>query len=335
MSKKSKLAQLQNISLDESINAGIEEIAITPDSFELIGADANQSEAIVRPSLSYWKDAMRRLAKNKVAIVCVVYLALVIILSIVVPMISPYTMSEIHSDHVNKSLFFKAPDGHFHIFGTDDLGRDLFVRIWSGARVSMFIAFTAVFINFIVGIVYGGISGYAGGVVDNVMMRVIEVINGIPYLIIVILLMMILPKGIATIIIAYAAVGWTGMARLVRGQMMSLKQQEYVVAAKTMGAKPSRIIARHLLPNTLSVVIVNITLAIPAAIFTEAFLSFIGLGVPIPEASWGTLANSGVRVFQQFPHALFIPAILISLTMLSFNLLGDALRDVFDPRLRK
>jgi oligopeptide transport system permease protein len=233
-------------------------------------------------------------------------------------------------------MFFKdSTDGHMHIFGTDTLGRDIFTRTWSGGRVSLFIAFAAVFINFVVGIIYGGISGYLGGAVDNVMMRIIEIINGIPYLIIVVLLMMVIPPGAMTMVIAYATVGWTGMARLVRGQIMSLKQQDYIVAAKVMGARPARIIAKHLLPNTLSVVIVNITLAIPSAIFTEAFLSYIGLGVPVPMASWGVLANDGSRVFQMFPSQLIIPAICISLTMLSFNLLGDGLRDALDPKLRR
>lgn len=322
----------------------IQDVIIDKDSFTHIGKNAGNSEKIVRPSLSYWKDAMRRLAKNKVAIACVIVLLFITIMAIIVPFVSPYTMSEQHTDHANKGLFYTHPDDlstpdvneeHFHIFGTDDLGRDMFVRIWSGARVSMFIAITAVLINFVVGIIYGGISGYCGGSVDNIMMRIIEIINGIPYLMIVILLIVVLEPGIATIIIAYAAVGWTGMARLVRGQVIALKEQEYVIAAKSMGVKPSRIIGRHLLPNTLSVVIVNITLAIPSAIFTEAFLSFIGLGVPIPDASWGSLANDGVKLFQQYPHMLFLPAIFISLTMLSFNLLGDALRDVFDPKLRK
>ncbi|WMJ22312.1 ABC transporter permease [Paludicola sp. MB14-C6] len=320
---------------DNVIEEVLDDVQITEASFELVGKDAKNSEAIVRPSLSYWKDAMRRLVKNKVAVVCAIFLAFIILMAIIVPMVSPYTISDIHIEHTDKGMFYTAEDGHMHIFGTDSLGRDIFVRIWSGARVSMFIAFTAVFINFIIGIIYGGISGYVGGRVDNIMMRIIEIINGIPYLMIVILLMMVMEAGIGTIIIAYAAVGWTGMARLVRGQVMTLKEQEFVVAAKSLGAKPSRILAKHLLPNTLSVVIVNITLAIPSAIFTEAFLSFIGLGVPIPNASWGTLANDGVAVFQQHPHMLFIPAFFISLTMLSFNLLGDALRDVFDPRLRK
>lgn len=329
MSKKSDAAN--NVAVEETPK----EVVITSDSFEHIGKNSDQGELIVRPSLSYWKDAMRRLVKNKAAIVCAVFLILIILMAIFVPILSPYTVSEIHIDHTDQGMFYTAEDGHAHIFGTDSLGRDMFTRIWSGARVSMFIAFTAVLINFIIGIVYGGIAGYVGGNIDIAMMRIIDVITGIPYLMIIILLMVVLEPGIATIIIAYAAVGWTGMARLVRGQIMTLKEHEFVVAAKTMGARPTRIIAKHLIPNTLSVVIVNITLAIPSAIFTEAFLSFIGLGVPIPDASWGTLANDGIRVFQQFPHMLILPAIFISLTMLSFNLLGDALRDVFDPRLRK
>lgn len=304
--------------------------------FEWVGANATESEAISRPSTSYWKDAMHRLSKNKAAMICLAVIIIIGILAVFIPQFSHYTISEQHYTHTNAPMGFKDPvDGHVHLFGTDTLGRDIFTRVWSGARISLFISFTAVFVNFIIGIIYGGISGYMGGTVDNVMMRIIEIINGIPYLIIVILLMMVLPKGVMTMVIAYAAVGWTGMARLVRGQVMSLKEQDYVIAAKVMGAKAARIIAKHLLPNTLSVVIVNITLAIPSAIFTEAFLSYIGLGVPVPLASWGTLANDGSKVFQMYPSQLAIPAILISITMLSFNLLGDGLRDALDPKLRR
>ncbi|MBB2184101.1 ABC transporter permease [Lachnospiraceae bacterium MD1] len=304
--------------------------------FEWVGANATESESISRPSTSYWKDAMYRLSKNKVAVLSLIIIGVITLCSIIIPMLSPYTMSEQHLAHTYAPMGYKdAVDGHMHLFGTDTLGRDIFTRIWYGARISLFISFTAVFVNFIIGIIYGGISGYMGGAVDNIMMRIIEIINGIPYLIVVILLMMVLPKGTMTLVAAYAAVGWTGMARLVRGQIMSLKQQDFVVAAKVMGAKPARIIAKHLLPNTLSVVIVNITLAIPSAIFTEAFLSYIGLGVPVPLASWGTLANDGSRVFQMYPSQLIIPAICISITMLSFNLLGDGLRDALDPKLRR
>ena len=183
--------------------------------------------------------------------------------------------------------------------------------------------------------IYGGVSGYFGGIVDNIMMRIVEIINGIPYLIVVVLLMMVLPRGIFTMVIAYATTGWTGMARLVRGQCLSLKNQEFVVASEAMGAKAGRIIGKHLLPNALSVIIINVTLAVPSAIFTEAFLSYIGLGVPVPQPSWGMLAQEGASVFQSYPWQLWIPAIAIILTMLSFNLLGDGLRDAFDPRLRR
>lgn len=304
--------------------------------FEWVGANALDSEGITRPSTTYWKDAVKRLSKNKAAIVCFGIIVLIGIFAFIVPVISPYTVSEQHYSHTNAGMFFTdSADGHVHLFGTDTLGRDIFTRVWHGARTSLFIAFAAVFVNVIVGIVYGGISGYVGGMVDNVMMRIIEIITGIPYLIIVILLMMILPQGVMTMVIAYATVGWTSMARLVRGQIMALKQQDYVVAAKVMGARPARIIGKHLIPNTLSVVIINVTLAIPNAIFTEAFLSFIGLGVPVPLASWGTLANDGVKVFQMYPSQLIIPALFISITMLSFNLLGDGLRDALDPKLRR
>ncbi len=309
---------------------------IEKSQFEWVGANISDAENISRPSTSYWRDAMHRLKRNKTAMVCLCIIIFIGLMSIFVPMFSPYTISEQHLTHTDAPMFFTdSVDGHMHIFGTDSLGRDIFTRVWSGGRVSLLIAFSAVFINFIVGVIYGGISGYVGGAVDNVMMRIIEIITGIPYLIIVVLLMMVLEPGALTMVIAYATVGWTGMARLVRGQIMSLKEQDYVVAAKVMGAKSIRIIGRHLLPNTLSVVIVNLTLAIPSAIFTEAFLSYIGLGVPVPLASWGVLANDGSRVFQMFPSQLIIPAICISITMLSFNLLGDGLRDALDPKLRR
>lgn len=305
------------------------------EDFGWVGSDTSSMENISRPSISYWKDAMSRLFKNKATIVCIAILSIIFVMAVIVPIVSPYTISEQHIVHANKGMFYTATDGHTHIFGTDALGRDLFVRAWSGARVSLFIAFSVVAINCVLGMVYGGISGYFGGAIDTIMMRIVEVISGIPYLIIIILLMVVMEPGIYTIIIGYATVGWTGMARLVRGQIISLKEQEFVVAAQAMGASPTRIISRHLIPNILSVIIVNVTLAIPNAIFTEAFLSYIGLGVQIPMASWGMLANEGARYFQQFPTQLAVPAVLISGTMLSFNLLGDALRDSFDPKLRR
>lgn len=299
-------------------------------AFERIDSSLQSSQAIVRPSISFWQDAWRRFKMNRAAVGCMIYLAVVTVLCIIIPELSHYKISDQDLLSTNLGMF---QGGHW--FGTDQLGRDLFVRVWFGVRISLFIAITCALADFIIGAAYGGISGYFGGKVDNVMMRIVEIINGIPYLIIVILLMVILKPGVATIIIAYVTVGWTGMARLIRGQVLQLKEQEYVLAAKVLGAGSARIIRKHLLPNVLGVIIVNMTLTVPGAIFTEAFLSYIGLGVQIPLASLGTLASEGVANFRSYPSQLFIPAILISLTMLSFNLLGDALRDVLDPKLRR
>ncbi len=309
--------------------------------FAWVGADPEKREGMTRPSVTYWKDAMNRLLKNKVAVVCLAIIVLLILSCVVVPFLVPFESREQHLAETYTGFFTPCTDERYagqnavHVFGTDSLGRDLLVRAFEGGRVSLMIAFSAVFVNLIIGMIYGGVSGYFGGMVDNIMMRIVEVINGIPYLIVVVLLMMVLPKGIFTMVVAYATVGWTGMARLVRGQCLALKNQEFVVAAEAMGAKASRIIGRHLLPNTLSVIIINVTLQVPSAIFTEAFLSYIGMGVPVPQPSWGMLAQEGAAVFQLYPSQLWIPAIAISLTMLSFNLLGDGLRDAFDPRLRR
>lgn len=314
-------------------------IALADEDFARIGPDRENREGISRPSISFWKDGMRRLLKNPTAMVCMVLLAIIIGMSLVAPMVSPYTISEQHLDHMNQDGYFVAdpgtPQAHTHLFGTDGLGRDIFTRVWHGGRTSLVIGFTAAFINLIVGVLYGSISGYIGGRVDNIMMRIVEIINGIPYLLVVILLGIVLRPGVGTIILAYSAVGWIGMARLARGQVISLKEQEFVVAVKALGANSSRIIVRHLVPNILSIIIINLTLTIPNAIFTEAFLSFIGLGVPIPDASWGTLAQDGALTMVAYPMRLFWPALFISITMLCFNLLGDALRDAFDPRLRR
>lgn len=312
--------------------------------FKWVGPDKKSGEAIVRKSVTYWQDAMRRLIKNRTAFVCAIFIVLMLLATLILPVLSPFSIQEQHYGHTNADMFTVCDqagptEGQMHLFGTDSLGRDIYTRTWDGGRVSLFIAFVAVFINFIIGIIYGGISGYIGGALDNILMRIIEIINGIPYLMIVILLKMIVghndPSGIVSLIVAYAAVGWTGMARLVRGQIVSLKEQEYVVAARALGAGAPRLIAKHLLPNAMSVIIVNITLAIPNAIFTEAFLSFIGMGVSVPNCSWGSLANDGVVNMRLYPSQLIIPAACISLIMLSFNLLGDGLRDALDPKLRR
>ena len=321
----------ENVVLDEAITP---DMNIDSSEFEWVGQDLDKSEQISRPSTSFWKDAFGRLKKEKSAIVFLGILIFIIVCAIIIPIISPYTEGGQNLDWVNKGPF-TSQGGNFYIFGTDELGRDLFVRIWYGARVSLTIAFVSVLINCLIGVVYGGISGYFGGMVDNIMMRIVEIVNGIPYLLVVILLMTVMKPGMMTLIIAMVSVGWVGMARLVRGEVMRLKEQEFVIAAKSMGGSATRIIAKHLFPNVLSIIIVNLTLAIPSAIFTEAFLSFIGLGIPVPGASWGTLAQSGITNFRYYPSQLLFPAFFISITMLSFNLLGDKLRDAFDPKLRR
>jgi oligopeptide transport system permease protein len=286
-------------------------------------------EAIVRPSLNYWQDAWRRLKKNKLAMVGLVVLILLTIMAIVVPFVSSYDYETQHLKEIN----LKPSSAHF--FGTDDFGRDLWVRVWWGTRISLFIGIAAALLDLVVGVIYGGISAYNGGRVDNIMQRFIEIIYSIPFLLMTILLMMYLGPGVQSIIIAYAITGWVPMARLVRGQMLVLKEQEFVLAARTLGASPIRIIAKHLIPNVIGVVIVQITFVVPTAIFVEAFLSFIGLGIRPPLASLGNLLNDGSHYMRYQPHRLIFPAIMFSLILLSFNLLGDGLRDALDPKMRK
>lgn len=322
------------VSSEESVNGLCEKLS--PSEFAWVGSDASAMETIARPSINFWKDAFGRLFKSKVAIVCFVVLALLILGAVFIPILSPFDYSRQNVAFTDQGpMWVDNVTKQMHLFGTDDLGRDLWVRIWMGARVSLTVAFAVTLIDCIVGTIYGGISGYFGGSVDNVMMRIIEVVGGIPYLIVVMLLMVVLPRGLMTIIIAYSLTGWTGMARLVRGQVLGLRSQEFLVAAETMGAKPSRIIGKHLVPNLLGIIIVNVTLDIPNVIFTEAFLSMLGLGIAPPQASWGTLCNDGIEVFQTYPMELVYPAVFISVTMLAFNLLGDQLRDALDPKLRR
>ena len=219
--------------------------------------------------------------------------------------------------------------------GTDDLGRDLWIRIIYGARISLIVGLTASLVMLTVGVVYGGISAYIGGVVDDVMMRIVDIFRSIPRLLYVILLMVVFGSGLRTVVLTIGLVYWLGMARIVRGQVISLKSHEYVMAARVMGARTPRILLRHLIPNAMGPIIVTTAMNIPAAIFTEAFLSFVGLGVSAPQASWGTLANSALSGLMTYPYLLFYPAFAISLTVLAFNFVGDGLRDSIDPKLRQ
>ena len=219
--------------------------------------------------------------------------------------------------------------------GTDDLGRDLWTRLWEGTRVSFLIAVTSVLFTGLFGVVYGGIAGYIGGMADNIMSRIIEILMVIPSLLYIMLLSIIMTPGIFTITLVLASTGWLTTAVLVRGEVLRLKQSEYVLASQTLGASARRVIFKHLIPNTMGPIIVNMTMMIPRMIFAEAFLSFIGLGVPAPYASLGVLVNDGAKIFYQYPHLLIIPAAVLCLIMLAFNILGDGLRDALDPKLRK
>ncbi|MED4727138.1 ABC transporter permease [Aneurinibacillus migulanus] len=298
--------------------------------FVPMNKEANAAEAIVRPRLTFWQDAWLRLRKNKLAMMGLVVIFIVAALAI----FGPYLTSQSYSKQ--SLLAGNQPPSAEHWFGTDDLGRDVYARILFGARISLFIGIMAALIDFFIGIVYGGISGYMGGRVDNIMMRIVDILYGVPYLLIVILLMVVMGPGLLTIIIALSATGWLGMARIVRGQVLQLKNSEYVLAARTMGARPWYIIRRHLLPNTLGIIIVQLTFTVPSAIFAEAFLSFLGLGVQPPLASWGVMANDALpTILSGHWWRLFFPAFFISFTMLAFNTLGDGLQDAFDPKQRR
>jgi oligopeptide transport system permease protein len=281
------------------------------------------------PSLSYWQDAWLRFKENRAAYLTLWTLGSIALFALFAPLLSPYSYSEIHL-----SLKNSAPCSQFW-FGSDELGRDLFTRIWWGARISLFIGITAASIDVAFGVVWGSISAYSGGKVDELMMRICDILNSIPYLLVVILLTVIRGSGIGTILIAMTLTGWINMARIIRAQMLQLKQQDYVAAARIIGASPARIICRHLLPNAMGPIVATLTLTIPTAIFTEAFLSFLGLGVQAPAASWGVMVNDGLGAMRYYPWRLFFPAGMITLTMLCFNLLGNALRDALDPRLRR
>ncbi|WP_373315037.1 ABC transporter permease [Robertmurraya siralis] len=289
-----------------------------------------EAETVIRPSVSYWKDAWRRLLKNKLAMVGLVCLILLVFMAIFGPIISPHSAT--HQVLQQQNL----PPSSEHWFGTDELGRDVFSRTWEGARISLFVGVVAALIDFIIGVTYGGIAGYKGGKIDHYMMRFVEILYGLPYLLVVILVSVVLEPGLFSIIFAISITGWVGMARMVRGQVLQIKNYEFVLASQTFGTKTSRIIRRNLLPNTMGPIIVQMTLTVPSAIFAEAFLSFLGIGIQPPLASWGSMASDALPVILSGDWwRLFFPAFFISLTMFSFNVLGDGLQDALDPKLRR
>ena len=302
---------------------------LRPDMFVPQQAEEGAAEIISRPPTTYWQDAWRRLKMNKLAMAGLFTIIILVILAIFGPYLSKFSYSD------QNLVMTNQPPSATYWFGTDELGRDLFTRIWYGARISLLIGIVTSFITLVIGVLYGGIAGLAGGKVDDVMMRIVEILWAIPFLLYVILLMVVMGSGLKTIFIALGAVYWMGMARIVRGEILSLKEREYVLAARLLGASPWRILMYHLIPNAMGPIIIQMTLAIPEAIFTEAFLSFLGLGVSAPMASWGVLASEGMAGIRSFPWQIFFPAFFITVTMSSFNFLGDGLRDALDPRMRK
>lgn len=285
------------------------------------------------PSVPLWQDRLRKLLKNKLAMLGLALLLLILLLAAAGPYMVPHSPSAQSLTNTN------LPPSAKHWFGTDDLGRDVWARTWAGARISLAIGFAAAAIDLVIGILLGGISGYMAGRgrfgdrIDNILMRIVEILYSIPYLLVVILLLVMMKPGIFTMVVALSITGWVGMARVVRGQILQLKQQEYVLAAQKLGTSHAGILFKHLLPNAAGIIIVNLTFTIPAAIFSESFLSFLGLGVQAPDASWGTMANDSLGVILSGQWwRLFFPGLMISLTMFAFNAFGDGLQDVLDPR---
>lgn len=286
-------------------------------------------DAIALAPPTFWKRTWQAFAKNPLAVVALIYLVTLVACAIAAPWLSSQNYFDI--DLSNKN----SPPSSKHWFGTDDLGRDIFIRIWYGARISLFVGVAAALIDLAIGMLWGGIAALAGGKLDDIMMRTADILSAIPSLLIIISLMVVIGPGLHTIIIALSVLGWITMARVVRGQLLQLKTQGYVLAAQALGASFWRILFRHLFPNALGPIIVTLTLTVPAAIFSEAFLSYLGLGVQAPIASWGTMASDGLPALEYYPWRLFIPAAFISTTMLAFNIVGDGLNDAFAQATRQ
>lgn len=307
----------------------------SPDMFEKVDKSKDNTEKIQRPTIKYWADVWRRLKNNKLAMSGMVIIILMIAFAIIGPLISGY-----HYADQDMMMTNQKPSSEFW-FGTDSLGRDLFTRVTYGARYSLLIGFLAAFVNITVGVVYGGIAGMGSKVVDNILMRIAEIIYSIPYMLVVILLSVVFSeKGSGTslgvMVLAMSISGWVPTALLVRGQVLSLRESEYVLASRSMGAKQNWVFLKHILPNTLGPILVNLTLIIPSAIFSEATLSYVSLGLQPPHPSLGNLANDGLEALSiGLGYQVMLPALMISLIMFGFNVLGDGLQDALDPRLRK
>ena len=332
---------------------------IDPKRFEPATEDEKRQQVRMSESVSFMKDAMRRLMRNRLAMVCLCVLILIVFTAVVVPEIYPYTYTQQNTaSKYLKPFEYSAAEQAAkaagekvfpHIMGTDALGRDYCIRVIYGTRISLAVGILAAIIVVIIGIIYGSISGYFGGKVDLIMMRIVDIIYSLPDVLIIILLSVAikdwvstsssklvirLGSGMISIFIVFGLLYWVSMARQVRGQILSIKEQEYVLASRAIGASPARIIKKHMIPNCVSVIIITAAMQIPSAIFTESFLSFLGMGVSIPMPSLGSLASDARAGIMSYPFLLVFPAMMIFLIVLSFNLLGNGLRDAFDPKLR-
>ena len=333
------------------------------DDFLPASSDEKESLVVMRESVNFWKDGLRRLRKNKIAMVSLAFILLIVVFAYILPQFWPYSYEQQIQGSENLSpfeygtaeqlLIDKGEKVFPHICGTDKLGRDFAVRLMLGTRISLTVGLVCAALVLLVGSAFGAIAGFAGGWVDNIMMRFTDILYTIPDILLIIILSMALrPKledlsthagfawmqtvgpNMIAIFIVFILLYWVGMARITRSQVLVLKESEYVTAARALGAKGSRIIRKHLLTNCIGTLIVTTTLQIPSAIFTESYLSFLGLGVAAPMPSLGSLATDAVKGMTTFPHLLFMPAILISVVILAFNLFGDGLRDAFDPKLK-
>ncbi|MBP8855329.1 MAG: ABC transporter permease [Oscillospiraceae bacterium] len=339
-------------------------LQLNVDDFLPAGEDEKQSLVVMRESVSFWKDGARRLSKNPIAMVSLVVLIIIFFFSFVVPAFYPYAYEEQirGSENLAPMTYSQAElaakeagEKVFpHVFGTDSLGRDYAVRVMVGSRVSLTVGIVASALILLIGSVYGSVAGFFGGHIDMVMMRIVDIIYTVPDMLIIILLSVTLKAPLQAladavpgfawintmgvplicIFIVFSLLYWVGMARIVRGQVLTIKQQEYITAARALGASSGRIIKKHVLTNCIGVLIVTTTLQIPSAIFTESFLSFIGIGVAAPMPSLGSLASDAINGLQTYPYRMFAPAIVISVIILAFNLFGDGLRDAFDPKMK-
>lgn len=307
--------------------AANEQTKITKD-FTKVARDIDASQKIYGKSLTYTQDVIRSLRRNKVAMVSLFFIIFLIIVAIFGPIIFP--------DYQKQDLLnMLQPPSAKHPLGTDELGRDVLTRLIRGTRVSLFIGFAAETINLVIGVIYGGIAGFSGGKTDNIMMRIVDVVMSVPQTLVMILMLTVLKRGMGTLILSLTITGWIGLARIVRGQILSLRENEYALAAKALGASKREILFNHLIPNTVGPIIVNYTMSIPGAIGAEAGMSYLGLGISVPEASWGNMLQFGASQFPSSLWLFFAPAVMFALAMLAFNLFGDGLRDALDPKTRR